>query len=72
MIVRSGNFKSVPLKIVGSSTFGRYYKISREITRNMFISDDWLVDYAGYQSISFGQDLGNQGRAIFTSTKLKK
>lgn len=72
MIVRSGNYKSVPLKIVGSSTFGRYYKISREITRNMFISDNWLVDYAGYQSISFGQDLGNQGRAIFTSTKLNK
>jgi hypothetical protein len=72
MITRGENFKTIPLNIVGSSTFGRYFKISHEITRNMFISDKWLVDYAGYQKVVFTEDLGSVGRGIFTSTKLNR
>ena len=48
-ITRGDNFKPVPLNIVGSSVFGRYSKISTERTTNMFISQDFLVDYTGYQ-----------------------
>ena len=39
------------VNIVGSSTFGRYKKISSEKTYNMFVSDEWLVNTAGYQKV---------------------
>ncbi len=63
---------TAPINIVGSSTFGRYFKISKETTRNMLISDEWLVDYAGYASVDFQTILGSTGRGIYTSTKLNK
>ena len=71
-ITRGDNFKPVPLNIVGSSVFGRYSKISTERTTNMFISQDFLVDYTGYQPSvpwqAFGTG-GKEGRGLFTSTK---
>jgi len=73
MIARGQNFKKFDLNIVGSSIFGRYPKISLEKTYNMFISDNWLVDYAGYQKVSFDTgSLGAIGRGIHTSTKFNK
>lgn len=45
---KSPTHQSFPLKIVGSSIYGRYPKISAEKTYNMFISDNWLVPYSGY------------------------
>lgn len=39
----------VDIEVAGSSVFGRYPKISVEATYNMFISDDWLVDYPGWR-----------------------
>lgn len=69
MVGRGQNFKKAPLNICGSSTFGRYYKTSRELTRNMLLSDSWLVDLGGYASMPF-QVLGNTGRGLYTSTKL--
>lgn len=70
MINRGENFKQIPLRIAGSSVFGRYPKISSERTYNMFISDNWLVPYAGYQAATLIQVLGTIGRGLFTSTKL--
>lgn len=67
----SQNEKSVELNVVGSSTFGRYPKISQERTYNMFISDGWMVPYAGYKNestIVSGGDVA--GRAIYTSNIL--
>ena len=74
MVKRGSNFQQVPLDLVGSSTFGRYPKISQSRTVNMFISDSFLVDYAGYEIIIPSDMLGNgkQGRGVFTSTKLGK
>jgi len=74
MIQRTEKFKQFPLNIAGSSTFGRYPKISLEKTYNMFISDGWLVDYAGYQTAISASAFNNArvGRAIHTSTKLNK
>jgi len=71
MIVRGQNFKEQPINVVGSSTFGRYPKISQEKTYNMFISDDWLVNYSGYQMEMMNSFFkqGKQGRGIHTSTK---
>lgn len=71
MITRGNNFKEFPINIVGSSTFGRYPKISVEKTYNMFISDYFMVPYAGYQIAIPSDRLGDgtEGRAIFTSTK---
>lgn len=74
MIARGQNFKQVPLEIVGSSIFGRYPKINAQKTINMFISDNWLIDYAGYETVinaSLFQN-GIVGRGIHTSTKLNK
>lgn len=74
MITRGQNFKTFPLNIVGSSVFGRYPKIDIEKTYNMFISDNFMVPYAGYTvaipSSNFNN--GKVGRAIFTSTKFGK
>jgi hypothetical protein len=72
MISRGPNFKQIPLNIVGSSVFGRYPKISIEKTYNMFISDNFLVPYAGYQLAVLSSMLGNgtEGRGIYASTKL--
>jgi hypothetical protein len=74
MIVRGQNFTKYPLNIVGSSIFGRYPKISIEKTYNMFMSDKFMVPYAGYNiGISSSQFLNSiEGRAIFTSTKFDK
>jgi hypothetical protein len=70
MINRSPRFKKFPLNISGSSTFGRYPKISIEKTYNMFSSDEWTVPYAGYQAAIL--NLGKNRRAIRTSTKLNR
>lgn len=70
MIARGSNFKSVPLNVVGSSVFGRYPKISIEKTFNMFISEQWLVPYPGYQTAI--SKLGTEGRALHSSTKLDR
>lgn len=74
MINRGKNFRQFPLNVAGSSTFGRYPKISIEKTYNMFISDQWLVPYAGYQIAIPAADFNNskEGRAIFTSTKFNR
>lgn len=71
MITRGKHFKEFPLNIVGSSTFGRYPKISVEKTYNMFMSDEFMVPYAGYSiGVPASQFVdASQGRAIFTSTK---
>lgn len=74
MINRSPQFEPVLLNVVGSSIFGRYPTISIEKTYNMFISDNWLVDYAGYKvgiPFSVFED-GIEGRALHASTKLDK
>lgn len=74
MINRGPNFKQFPLNIVGSSIFGRYPKISIEKTYNMFMSDKFMVPYAGYEVAIKYTDLrsGITGRGIFTSTKFNK
>lgn len=74
MINRSEQFKQEQLNIVGSSTFGRYPTISIEKTYNMFMSDGWMVPYAGYEIAipSANFDNGTQGRGIHTSVKLNR
>lgn len=68
---RGQNFQQFPINIVGSSTFGRYPKISAEKTYNMFMSDSFMVPYAGYEiavpSLNF--PFATEGRAIFSSNK---
>jgi len=62
------NAEQVPINIVGSSTFGIYPKISAERTYNMFISDGWLINYAGFKKkIQFTST--GQGRALFRSIR---
>lgn len=60
--------QQVPVNVVGSSTFGRYPKISLEKTYNMFISDEWMVNYAGFQKASQILPSG-EGRALYHSIR---
>src|SRR5579859_4349321 len=69
---RSRALQTTQLQIVGSTTFGRYPKISIENTFNMIISDNWLVPFAGYAFQPNPGELGNIGRAIYSSTRLGK
>lgn len=75
MIVRGQNFKQIPINVTGSSTFGKFPKISNERTYNMYISDNFLVPYAGYKIAIHSNDLvpgGFEGRGVFTSTKFNR
>jgi hypothetical protein len=59
----------VPLKIVGGNKYGRYKKVSAEQTFNMMISDEALVDYAGYQNVlSLTNNPRAEGRGAYAST----
>lgn len=63
------NATTVPIKVVGSSIFGRHPIISDERTWNLFISDDWLINFAGYNQAVEILDAGNEGRGLFHSTR---
>ena len=67
MIPQSSMSQPQTLDITGSSTFGRYPKISKSETWNMIISDNWLVPFAGYEPVYFG--VGKEGRATYASSK---
>src|SRR5271165_3410113 len=61
--------EQVPLNVVGSSVFGRYPKISTEVTYNMFESDGWLVDFPAYHKVINNLGAGLQGRGLFVSIR---
>lgn len=62
------NSDELPLDIVGSSTFGRNPKVLASRTFNMIISDEFLVDLAGYKkAVNFSSTY--LGRGIFGSVK---
>jgi hypothetical protein len=56
----------VPLKMVGSSTFGRHPKINLETTINSFNADDFSINFAGYK---FKISMGGNGRGLYASQK---
>jgi len=59
----------IPVRIVGSSIFGRHPIISDERTWNMFISDDWLINFAGYEEAVEILGNGIEGRGLFHSSR---
>ena len=63
------NGTPIPIKVVGSSIFGRHPIISDERTWNMFISDNWLINFAGYSEAVHIEPVGNEGRGLFHSTR---
>jgi len=68
MAKRSQTLNELPLKMVCSNVFGRYPKISTQKVYNMFQTDGWMVNYAGYKKADTIEDSG-RGRGIFNSTK---
>jgi hypothetical protein len=62
------NYTDLPLKIVGSTKFGRYPWMSSEETFNMIMSDDNLVPFAGYRRVLEINPTGD-GRGIDSSSK---
>lgn len=63
------NAKEIPVNVTGSSTFGRYSKISGEKTFNQFESDGWLVPTGGFKKILEMIEKGGKGRGFFKSTR---
>ena len=63
--------KTVPLDIVGGTSFDRYKKQSIEETYNMMISDGALVPYAGYAKKLMLQATG-EARECYVSTKFDR
>lgn len=64
------NAEQVPIQVVGSSTFGRYDKVASGLTYNMYISDGWLINFAGYKRIKeFVTNNEGEGRGAFHSTR---
>jgi hypothetical protein len=67
--------QEIPIRIVGSSVFGRYPTISVERTYNMFITssgdgeEEWLVDFPGYAAVLSLIDGSTEGRGIFRSVR---
>lgn len=61
--------KDIPVRIVGSSIFGRHPIISDERTWNMFISDEWLLNFAGYEEAVHILPVGKEGRGAFHSSR---
>lgn len=69
MAVMTPNAKQIPVKIVGSSVFGRHPIINDERTWNMYISDDWLINFAGYEEAVHMLPAEGEGRGAFHSTR---
>ncbi len=69
MAISTPNAQQIPVRIVGSSIFGIHPIISDERTWNMYISDEWLLNFAGYQQAV--NILGGtvEGRGLFHSTR---
>jgi len=61
--------REVPIDVVGSSTFGRWPKISLAKTFNLFISDQWLINYAGFEKQVELLPSG-PGRGLFYSVRV--
>ena len=59
----------MPVQICGSSTFGRYQKIGSGLTYNMFISEDWLVNFAGFKKFIKLIDGSTPCRGLFRSVR---
>lgn len=64
----SPDFQEIPVDIVGFTGFGRYPKISSEVTYNMIGSDGFLVPFAGHKKI-MDIDPKGVGRGIFNSER---
>lgn len=69
------NSQEVPVRIVGSSVFGRYPTISVERTYNMFVTlsgdgeEEWLTNFAGFEAaLEFFED-AVEGRGFFHSVR---
>jgi len=62
------NVQKIPISVVGSSTFGIFPKISLEKTYNMFISDNWMINYAGYRVLN-DMPVGIEGRGLYNSIR---
>ena len=58
------------VNVVGSSTYGRYPKISSETTWNLYESDGWMVSFAGYKRVlQLLTGNSGQGRGLFHSIR---
>lgn len=69
MAIFTPNAQQIPVRIVGSSIFGRHPIISDERTWNMFISDNWLLNFAGYEQAVAILGEESEGRGLFHSTR---
>ncbi|MES2356267.1 MAG: hypothetical protein V4568_18050 [Pseudomonadota bacterium] len=75
-MTKKTGIQQIPVNVVGSSTYGRFAKISAAKTLNMFIStagegdssEAWLVNFPGYKAVLQILTAG-EGRGIFRSIR---
>ena len=60
--------QQIDVKIAGGSMFARYGKIDISKTFNMFVSDGWLINYAGFKKRNNLSPVG-KGRGFFNSIR---
>lgn len=69
------SLEEIPVRIVGSSVFGRYPTISVERTYNMYVTssgdgeEEWLANFPGYAAILAMLEDGAEGRGCFRSVR---
>jgi len=63
------NSQQAPIQIAGSSTFGRYQKIGSGLTYNMFLSEGWLINFAGYKKFIELNSFVSSCRGLFKSVR---
>lgn len=68
---QSKKSNQIKINVVGSSTFGRYPNISLEKTYNMYISDEWLINFPGYKKVLniIDDEATTEGRGGFSSAR---
>lgn len=67
-VKKVNNSDQVPIDLNTSSKFGVYQKISVEKVYNLFASDEWMINYAGFVAVSILLSSG-QGRGLFISIR---
>ncbi len=67
-MLRTPNAEELPIDVSASSTFGVYPKISLAKTYNMYVSDGYLIPFAGWERVLDIFPEG-EGRALFYSSR---
>lgn len=67
--IETPNSTEVPVKIVDGSNFGVRKKISSSFTQNLYVDQDWLIDFPGYKKLAEVNAIDLRGRGQYFSAR---